>query len=101
MDVFTIIFLIAMIAIFYFLIFRPQSKRRKEQQALMASLAVGDEVISVGGIMGEIAKVADDFVFVKVSDKVELRFQKAAIQATLPKGTLGDLPDQKAAAKKD
>ncbi len=92
-----IIFLIAMIAIFYFLMIRPQSKRRKEQQALISSLSVGDEVASIGGILGEIAKVDDDYVFVKVADKVELRFQKAAISSTLPKGTLRGLPENKTA----
>ena len=96
-----VLFLVAMIAIFYFLVFRPQSKRRKEQQALMAGLSEGDEVVSIGGIIGEITNLRDDWVFVKVTDKVELRFQKAAIQATLPRGTLSDLPERKATSKKD
>ncbi|MYD44531.1 MAG: preprotein translocase subunit YajC [Gammaproteobacteria bacterium] len=100
MDWSLIIFLVAMIAIFYFLIFRPQSKRRKEQQALMASLSAGDEVVSIGGIMGEIASVEDDWVFVKVADKVELRIQKGSIGATLPKGTLSGLPAQIESNKK-
>ena len=91
MDYTMIIFLIAMIAIFYFLIIRPQSKR-------MNSLSVGDEVVSVGGIMGEISKVDENYVFVMVADKVELRFQKAAISSTLPKGTLKELPESEASA---
>lgn len=98
MDYTMIIFLVAMIAIFYFLIIRPQSKRRKEQAALMAGLSVGDEVVSIGGIMGEITKVDENYAFVRVADKVELRFQKAAISSTLPKGTLKELPENKASA---
>lgn len=50
--------------------------------------AKGDEVVTSGGIAGKVTKVADDFVVVEVSDNVELKFQKAAIAATLPKGTL-------------
>ena len=52
------------------------------------ALAVGDEVITNGGIAGKITKVADDFVVLEVSDTVEMKFQKGAIAATLPKGTL-------------
>ena len=101
MDAFTILFLIAMIAIFYFLIFRPQSKRRKEQQALMSSLSVGDEVSTIGGILGQITKVSDDFITISVTKGVELRMQKFAVSATLPKGTLSGLPAEQAASKKD
>lgn len=100
MDYTLIIFLVAMIAIFYFLIFRPQSKRRKEQAALMAGLSAGDEIVTIGGIMGEIASVQDDLVFVKIADKVELRMQKTAVAAALPKGTLRGLPQEADDAKK-
>jgi len=76
------------IAIFYFLIWRPQAKRAKEQKNLLGNLQKGDEVVTNGGIAGKIVKVADDFVVLEVSDTVELKFQKGAIAATLPKGTL-------------
>ncbi len=81
------------IAIFYFLLWRPQSKRRKEHAALMASLSKGDEVITSGGVAGQITKVDDDFVKVRVANNVELRVQKNAVGATLPKGTLKALDD--------
>ncbi|MCY1466511.1 Sec translocon accessory complex subunit YajC [compost metagenome] len=70
------------------MIWRPQAKRAKEQKNLLSSLQKGDEVVTSGGIAGKITKVADDFVVVEVSDNVELKFQKGAIAATLPKGTL-------------
>lgn len=101
MDLFTILFIGAMIAMFYFLIFRPQSKRRKEQQALMSGLSVGDEVSTIGGILGEITKVSDDAVTVSVAKNVELRVQKFAISATLPKGTLSGLKVDAVESKKD
>lgn len=82
------IFLVGFLVIFYLMIWRPQAKRAKEQKNLLAALQKGDEVVTNGGIAGKITKVTDDFVVVEVSDNVELKFQKAAIAATLPKGTL-------------
>ena len=84
----------AFIAIFYFLLWRPQSKRRKEHQALMAGLAKGDEVVTSGSVAGTLTKVEEDFVKVKVGRDVELRVQKQAVSATLPKGTLRALEDK-------
>ncbi|MDD0973848.1 preprotein translocase subunit YajC [Pseudomonas fontis] len=82
------IFLVGFLVIFYLMIWRPQAKRAKEQKALLGNLQKGDEVVTSGGIAGKIVKVADDFVVLEVSDNVELKFQKGAVAATLPKGTL-------------
>ena len=79
------------VLIFYFLLIRPQNKRRKEHQELVSSLSKGDEVVIAGGVVGTITKVEDDFVKVQVSEAVEMRIQKSAIGATLPKGTLKSL----------
>ena len=84
----------AFIAIFYFLLWRPQSKRRKEHQTLISGLAKGDEVVTSGGVVGTLTRVEDDFVKVKVAREVELRVQKQAIGATLPKGTLRALDEK-------
>ena len=81
-------FLVGFLVIFYLMIWRPQAKRAKEQKNLLSSLQKGDEVVTTGGIAGKITKVADDFVVLEVSDTVEMKFQKGAIAATLPKGTL-------------
>ncbi|HEX7036688.1 MAG TPA: preprotein translocase subunit YajC [Pseudomonadales bacterium] len=90
----TLIFLGGFILIFYFLLWRPQSKRRKEHQALMAGLSKGDEVVTAGGLVGIINKVEDDFVKVQVANNVELRIQKSAVGATLPKGTIKSLDEK-------
>jgi preprotein translocase subunit YajC len=82
------IFLVGFLVIFYLMIWRPQAKRAKEQKNLLGNLQKGDEVVTSGGIAGKINKVTDDFVVLEVSDTVELKFQKGAIAATLPKGTL-------------
>ena len=80
--------LVLIFVVFYFLLIRPQAKRAKEHKNLLGNLQKGDEVVTSGGIAGKVSKVADDFVVIEVSDTVELKFQKQAIAATLPKGTL-------------
>ena len=82
------IFLVGFLVIFYLMIWRPQAKRAKEHKNLLGGLQKGDEVVTSGGIIGKVTKVTDDFVVVEISDNVELKFQKQAIAATLPKGTL-------------
>jgi preprotein translocase subunit YajC len=89
-----VIFIGGFIAIFYFLLWRPQSKRRKEHQALMAGISKGDEVVTVGGIVGLVTKVEDDFIKVQVAPGTEFRVQKSAVGATLPKGTLKTLDEK-------
>ncbi|MES2259788.1 MAG: preprotein translocase subunit YajC [Pseudomonadota bacterium] len=80
--------LILMFVVMYFLMIRPQQKRAKEQKAMMDALAKGDEVITSGGILGKVAKVADAYVTVEVSTGTEIIVQKASITTLLPKGTL-------------
>jgi preprotein translocase subunit YajC len=74
--------------IFYFLIWRPQSKRAKELKALVDSLATGDEVLTTSGMLGKINKVDDHYVALQIADNVELKMQKTAVAAVLPKGTI-------------
>ncbi len=74
--------------IFWLMVWRPQSKRAKEQKQLLGDLSKGDEVVTTAGITGKITKVTDGYVMVEVSGNVVLTFQKQAISATLPKGTL-------------
>ena len=79
---------IALIAIMYFLMIRPQMKRQKEHRAMLEKIAVGDEVITNGGIAGVVRELGEHFVTVEVSDNVRLKVQKGAIANVLPKGTL-------------
>ncbi len=83
---------ISMILIFgvfiWFFMWRPQTKRAKQQRDLISSLATGDEVVTSGGIVGKISKIEDNFVVIKLSENAEVQFQKAAISGVLPKGTL-------------
>jgi preprotein translocase subunit YajC len=81
-------FMIGIFALFYFIAIRPQRKRQKEHEQLIANLAVKDEVTTTSGIMGRITSIESDFVVVKVGENVEMKFQKWAVQNVLPKGTL-------------
>lgn len=90
-----LLFLGGFVLIFYFLLIRPQNKRRKEHQALVGNLNKGDEIVTAGGIVGLINKVEDDFIKVQVGENVEMRIQKSAIGATLPKGTIKSLDAEK------
>ncbi len=80
--------LIIFIAVFYFLLVRPQSKRAKEQRQLLESLAVGDEVLTTGGIIGRLTKLRDNYAVIMIGKDIEMTFQKNAIATVLPKGTL-------------
>jgi len=80
--------LFALIAVFYFLILRPQSKRAKEQKAMISALQRGDEVVTAGGEVGTVSKVYDQYVGVEIADNLEVKVQKSSIQSVLPKGTI-------------
>lgn len=83
--------LILMFVVMYFLMIRPQQKRQKELRAMMDALAKGDEVITVGGMLGRVVKVTDTYVTVEVAAGTEVVVQKNAVTALLPKGTLKSL----------
>jgi preprotein translocase subunit YajC len=83
-----ILILVVFVAIFYFMLIRPQQKRMKEQQAMLAKLAAGDEVVTSGGILGRITEVGDSFITLEVADGVRIRVQRAQISQLMPKGTL-------------
>ena len=89
-PMFQILMLVGFIAIFYFLLWRPQQKRAKEHKNLIENLAKGDEIATGGGLMGRITKVADDVLNVEIADGVEVLVQKPAVAVLLPKGTLKD-----------
>ncbi|MDC0535268.1 preprotein translocase subunit YajC [Francisellaceae bacterium] len=84
----SIIMLVAFIAIFYFLMIRPQMKRSKEHKKMLSSVEKGDEVSTNGGVIGKIASVGDNFIELTVSDAVNIKIQKSAISGVLPKGTV-------------
>ena len=80
----TIVYLIAMVAIFYFLLIRPQKKREKQQRMMLNEMRAGDEIITIGGIMGNIVSVKEDRVIIETgANKTKLTFEKSAIKSVL------------------
>jgi preprotein translocase subunit YajC len=80
--------LIVIFVVFYFLLIRPQTKRAKEHRQLVEKLAVGDEVVTNGGILGKVTHVGDSFVTVELADNVKIKLQKHAVASVVPKGTI-------------
>ena len=79
---------IIIFVLFYFMLIRPQMKQAKEHKALLGALKAGDEIISNSGMLGKIIKVDDNYVALETGNNVELKFQKSAVHAVLPKGTI-------------
>ena len=80
--------MVGFFVLLYFTMIRPQSKRAKEHQAMIAKLAAGDEVVTNGGMLGKIAEVGDTFVTLEVADGVRVKVQKVQVAQLMPKGTL-------------
>ncbi|MBI1174628.1 MAG: preprotein translocase subunit YajC [Sideroxydans sp.] len=80
--------LFILIAVFYLLILRPQQKRAKEQKAMLAALQKGDEIVSIGGLVGRVEKVGENHLSIQVADNVVVQIQRSAVQSVLPKGTI-------------
>lgn len=87
----TIIMFMGLILIFYFLIWRPQSKRAREHRDLISNLAKGDEIITSGGLLGSIVKITDNFIVLNVSDNLQVNVQKHAVAKVVPKGTMAQI----------
>lgn len=80
--------LLLMFAVLYFVMIRPQMKKQKEHRAMIDALAKGDEVITAGGLLGKVSKLGEAYVGVELADGVEVQLQRNAVVQVLPKGTL-------------
>lgn len=86
--------IILMVVIFYFLLWRPQKKQQKKRQEMLESLKPGAKIVTVGGVMGNIVSLHDDYLIVRIADKVEIKITRAAVAQVLGKA------EGKKAAKK-
>jgi len=87
-DLTSLLPLILMFVLLYFLMLRPQMKRTKEHKQMLASLQKGDEVITSGGTLGKVTNVSETYVKVEIAPGIEVTVQKPSIQTLLPKGTI-------------
>ena len=87
----SMILILVMFGVLYFLMIRPQMKRAKEQKAMIEALQKGDEVVTAGGLLGRITKLTEGYVTLEITNNVEVQVQRPAVQLVLPKGTLKNL----------
>jgi preprotein translocase subunit YajC len=80
--------LLLMFAVLYFVMIRPQMKKQKEHRAMIDALAKGDEVVTAGGLLGKVSKIGDAYIGVELATGVEVQLQRSAVVQVLPKGTL-------------
>ena len=88
MDLFSLLPLVLMFVLLYFLLIRPQAKRAKEHRGMLQALQKGDEVVTAGGTLGRITRVGDQYVSLEIAPNVEIQAQKSSVQTLLPKGTI-------------
>lgn len=80
--------LVLMFVVLYFVMIRPQMRRQKEHRAMIEALARGDEVATSGGLLGRVTKLGDAYVSIEIANGVEVQLQRSAVVQVLPKGTI-------------
>ena len=80
--------LVLMFVVLYFVMIRPQMKRQKEHRNMVEALARGDEVATAGGLLGRVTKLGDTYLSVELATGVEVTLQRSAVVQVLPKGTM-------------
>lgn len=84
----TLLPIVLMFVLLYFIMIRPQVKRQKEHRTMVDGLQKGDEVVTSGGLVGKITELGETYVSLEVAANTEISVQKAAVQTLLPKGTI-------------
>lgn len=79
--------LVLMFVVLYFVMIRPQMKRQKEHRAMIEALAKGDEIATAGGLIGKVTKLDDSFLSLEIANGVEVQVQRSSVVQVLPKGT--------------
>ena len=87
----SLLFPVALLVLFYFMLIRPQMKRAREQRDMLGKLAKGDEVVTNGGLAGVIREIGENYLTVEIADNVTVKLQKSAVMSVLPKGSLKQL----------
>ena len=87
----SMILILLMFGVLYFMMIRPQMKRAKEQKAMIEALQKGDEVITAGGMLGRITRLSEGYITLEIANNVEVQVQRPAVSLVLPKGTIKNL----------
>jgi preprotein translocase subunit YajC len=86
-----LLFPIGLVVILYFFMIRPQVKRQKEHKKMVEALGKGDEVVTMGGVVGRILDIGDDFATLEVADGVQIKIRRQSVESILPKGSIKEM----------
>jgi preprotein translocase subunit YajC len=86
-----ILFPIGLVVILYFFMIRPQVKRQKEHKKMVEALGKGDEVVTMGGVVGRILDIGDDFATLEVAEGVQIKIRRQSVESILPKGSIKEM----------
>ena len=87
----SMLLIVVMFVVLYFLMIRPQMKRAKEHKGMIEALQKGDEVVTTGGVLGRINRINENYVTLEVASNVEIQVQRPSVQLVLPKGTIKNI----------
>jgi len=88
---FSLVMIAAIFVLFYFMLIRPQNKRAKEHRDLVGNLKKGDEIITSGGLLAKVTNIDEQYIKASIAEGIEIKMQRSAVSAVLPKGTLKSL----------
>ena len=80
--------LVLMFVVLYFVMIRPQMKRQKEHRSMIDALAKGDEVATAGGLLGKVSKLGEGYMTLELAPGIEVQVQRSAVVQVLPKGMI-------------
>ena len=87
----SMLLIVVMFVVLYFLMIRPQMKRAKEHKGMIDALQKGDEVVAAGGVLGRISKINENYITLEIAPNIEIQMQRPAVQLVLPKGTIKNI----------
>ena len=80
--------LVLMFVVLYFVMIRPQMKKQKEHRAMIDALAKGDEVATAGGLLGKVTRIGESNIALEIANGIEVQLQRSAVVQVLPKGSI-------------
>jgi preprotein translocase subunit YajC len=86
-----LLFPIGLVVILYFFMIRPQVKRQKDHKKMVEALGKGDEVVTMGGLVGRIMELGDEFATLEIADQVRVKVRRSAVESVLPKGSIKEI----------
>ena len=87
----SMLLIVLMFVVLYFLMIRPQMKRAKEHKGMIEALQKGDEVVTAGGVLGRISRINENYITLEIASNIEIQVQRPAVQLVLPKGTIKNI----------